>query len=98
MLLCNAILGGGEQNRLYTVIRGEQSLCYEAGSWYDGHKGIPSAPRPGAILPTCPPWRRPFCSRSAHWPPETFSQQELDTARAGLLSDLRAMYDSPGRF
>ena len=40
MLLCNAILGGGEQNRLYTVIRGEQSLCYEAGSWYDGHKGI----------------------------------------------------------
>lgn len=26
-----------------------------------------------------------------------FSQQELDTARAGLLSDLRAMHDSPGR-
>ena len=43
MLLLNAMLGGGEQNRLYTVVRGRMALCYEAGSWYDGHKGIPGA-------------------------------------------------------
>lgn len=43
MLLLNAMLGGGEQNRLYTVVRGRMALCYEAGSWYDGHKGILAA-------------------------------------------------------
>ena len=43
MLLLNAMLGGGEQNRLYTVVRGRMALCYEAGSWYDGHKGILTA-------------------------------------------------------
>lgn len=49
MLLLNAMLGGGEQNRLYTVVRGQLALCYEAGSWYDGHKGILPHPPDAAV-------------------------------------------------
>ena len=81
MLLCNAILGGGEQNRLYTVIRGEQSLCAEAGCDFADLPAVEAAilQQVGALAAG------------------DFSQQELDTARAGLLSDLRAMHDSPGR-
>ena len=96
MLLCNAILGGGEQNRLYTVIRGEQSLCYEAGSWYDGHKGILCA-EAGCDFADLPAVEAAILQQVGALAAGDFSQQELDTARAGLLSDLRAMHDSPGR-
>lgn len=96
MLLCNAVLGGGEQNRLYTVIRGEQSLCYEAGSWYDGHKGILCA-EAGCDFADLPAVEAAILQQVGVLAAGDFSQQELDTARAGLLSDLRAMHDSPGR-
>ena len=96
MLLCNAILGGGEQNRLYTVIRGEQSLCYEAGSWYDGHKGILCA-EAGCDFADLPAVEAAILQQVGALAAGDFSQQELDIARAGLLSDLRAMHDSPGR-
>ena len=49
MLLLNAMLGGGEQNRLYTVVRGQLALCYEAGSWYDGHKASWPHPPDAAV-------------------------------------------------
>ena len=96
MLLCNAILGSGEQNRLYTVIRGEQSRCYEAGSWYDGHKGILCA-EAGCDFADLPAVEAAILQQVGALAAGDFSQQELDTARAGLLSDLRAMHDSPGR-
>ena len=96
MLLCNAILGGGEQNRLYTVIRGERSLCYEAGSWYDGHKGILCA-EAGCGFADLPAVEAGIVQQVRALAAGAFSQQELDAARAELLSDLRTMHDSPGR-
>ena len=96
MLLLNAMLGSGGQNRLYTVIRGQKALCYEAGSWYDGHKGI---------LAACVGCARADLSAAEaeilHQVDELaagrFSRQELAAARAGLLSDLFLLGDSPGR-
>ena len=96
LLLLNAMLGGGEQNRLYTVVRGRMALCYEAGSWYDGHKGILCA-EAGCDFADLPAVEAAILQQVGALAAGDFSQQELDTARAGLLSDLRAMHDSPGR-
>ena len=71
-------------------------LCYEAGSWYDGHKGILCA-EAGCDFADLPAVEAAILQQVGALAAGDFSQQELDTARAGLLSDLRAMHDSPGR-
>mgnify|MGYP000777756549 CR=1 FL=1 len=96
MLLLNAMLGGGEQNRLYTVVRGRMALCYEAGSWYDGHKGILAASA-GCGRADLPAVEQEILHQLAELAAGRFSQSELETARTGLLSDLRLLCDSPGR-
>ena len=96
MLLLNAMLGGGEQNRLYTVVRGQLALCYEAGSWYDGHKGILAASA-GCGRADLPAVEEEILHQLAELAAGRFSQTELETARTGLLSDLRLLCDSPGR-
>ena len=96
MLLLNAMLGGGEQNRLYTVVRGQKALCYEAGSWYDGHKGILAASA-GCGRADLPAVEQEILHQLAELAAGRFSQAELETARTGLLSDLRLLCDSPGR-
>ena len=96
MLLLNAMLGGGEQNRLYTVVRGQKALCYEAGSWYDGYKGILAASA-GCGRADLPAVEQEILHQLAELAAGRFSQTELETARTGLLSDLRLLCDSPGR-
>ncbi len=96
MLLLNAMLGGGEQNRLYTVVRGQLALCYEAGSWYDGHKGILAASA-GCGRAALPAVEQEILHQLTELAAGRFSQTELETARMGLLSDLRLLCDSPGR-
>ena len=96
MLLLNAMLGGGEQNRLYTVVRGRMALCYEAGSWYDGHKGILAASA-GCGRTDLPAVEQEILHQLAELAAGRFSQSELETARTGLLSDLQLLCDSPGR-
>lgn len=96
MLLLNTMLGGGEQNRLYTVVRGRMALCYEAGSWYDGHKGILTASA-GCGRTDLPAVEQEILHQLAELAAGRFSQSELETARTGLLSDLRLLCDSPGR-
>ena len=96
MLLLNAMLGGGEQNRLYTVVRGRMALCYEAGSWYDGHKGILAASA-GCGRTDLPAVEQEILHQLAELAAGRFSQSELEPARTGLLSDLRLLCDSPGR-
>ena len=96
MLLLNAMLGGGEQNRLYTVVRGQLALCYEAGSWYDGHKGILTASA-GCGRADLPAVEEEILRQLAELAAGRFSQAELEMARTGLLSDLRLLCDSPGR-
>ena len=96
MLLLNAMLGGGEQNRLYTVVRGQKALCYEAGSWYDGYKGILAASA-GCGRADLPAVEEEILRQLAELAAGRFSQAELETARTGLLSDLRLLCDSPGR-
>ena len=96
LLLLNAMLGGGEQNRLYSVARGQLALCYEAGSWYDGHKGILAASA-GCGRADLPDVEQEILRQLAELAAGRFSQAELETARTGLLSDLRLLCDSPGR-
>ena len=96
LLLLNAMLGGGEQNRLYSVVRGQLALCYEAGSWYDGHKGILAASA-GCGRADLPAVEQEILRQLAELAAGRFSQAELETARTGLLSDLRLLCDSPGR-
>ena len=96
MLLLNAMLGGGGQNRLYTVVRGQLALCYEAGSWYDGHKGVLAASA-GCGRAELPAVEQEILRQLAELAGGRFSQEELEMARAELLSDLRLLCDSPGR-
>ena len=79
MLLLNAMLGGGEQNRLY-----------------DGHKGILAASA-GCGRTDLPAVEQEILHQLAELAAGRFSQSELETARTGLLSDLRLLCDSPGR-
>lgn len=87
----------GEPEELDKIdVRGRMALCYEAGSWYDGHKGILAASA-GCGRADLPAVEQEILHQLAELAAGRFSQSELETARTGLLSDLRLLCDSPGR-
>ena len=78
------------------AVRRQLALCYEAGSWYDGHKGILAASA-GCGRADLTAVEQEILRQLAELAEGRFSQAELEIARAGLLSDLRLLCDSPGR-
>lgn len=95
MQLLNTVFGSGMTSKLFVQVRERKSLCYAIGSGYYGSKGLMTvhagidtgrfAETTDAILEQLEACRK-----------GEISPQELNAAKAAVLSGLRAVYDSPG--
>lgn len=95
MQVLNQVFGAGMTSKLFMNLREKESLCYSIGSGYYGSKGIltvsagiDSAQRDrvqAGIL-----HQLQLCAQGEITP------GELENAKQGLLSGLRAAHDSPG--
>ncbi len=95
LMLLNAVYGGGMTSKLFLQIREEQSLCYYANSSTDKFKGtmivssgIDSADYEVALEGIL--HQLNLCRQGE------ITDQELESARAYLISGLKTGNDSPG--
>ncbi len=95
MQLLNTLFGAGMTSKLFMNVREKLSLCYSVGSGYYSTKGIVTvsagidfdkeARTREEVL------RQLDACRAGH-----ITDEELEAARAALLSSLRGTHDSPG--
>lgn len=90
----NMVFGGGMTSKLFMNIREKMSLCYDIGSSYQGGKGILTvgAGMDCQMVETVE--KEVLCQLSKCCRGE-ISEQELESAKAALLSSLRSIHDSP---
>lgn len=95
MQVCNTVLGAGMTSKLFMQVRETLSLCYDIGSSYHGSKGI--------ILVTAgidfdrEQQVRQEAERQLQLCRDgEISPEELASAKEQLLTQLRAIHDSPG--
>lgn len=95
MWLLDNIFGAGMTSKLFMNIREKRSLCYDISSAYYGSKGIVT------VFAGIDPENRELVTQQVLAQLEAcrageITSQELDAAKASVLSGLRAVYDSPG--
>lgn len=95
MQLCNGIFGSGMTSRLFMQVREKRSLCYAIGSDYNGSKGLMTV-YAGIDTHRCRETKEAILEQLDVCRNGEVTQQELESARAAVLSGLRAIYDSPG--
>lgn len=92
----NAVFGGGVTSKLFMNVREKLSLCYYASSAVNLHKGLLivssgiSADKYGAA-------RDEIFAQLEAIRRGDVTQEELEWARRGVASDLRALADDPGQ-
>ena len=95
MQVLNALFGGGMTSKLFMNVREKLSLCYDIGSGYRGTKGILTVSagidfdQKDAVLEQIRQQLEACCRGE-------FTQEELESARQGLLTQLQSTHDSPG--
>ncbi len=95
ILVFNAVFGGGISSKLFRNVRERLQLCYNAGSLVDTHKGLLLAAA-GIDFDKLEPAREEIFRQLEAIRRGEITREELDTAKAGVVSDLRAMTDSQG--
>jgi predicted Zn-dependent peptidase len=95
MQLLNSIFGSGMTSKLFMKVREEKSLCYSIGSAYYGSKGIMTV-HAGVDSSRCQETKTAILEQLEACRRGEITQQELESAKMGILSGLRAVYDSPG--
>ena len=95
MQLLNQVFGAGMTSKLFMNLREKQSLCYSIGSGYYGSKGIVtvSAGIDGASRDQA---QAEILRQLELCAAGDITDRELQSAREGVLSGLRAAHDSPG--
>ena len=95
MWLLDTIFGSGMTSKLFLNIREKRSLCYDISSSYYGSKGIVTVfagiDRENRELVTGEILAQLNACRAGR-----ITQEELEAAKASVLSGLRAVYDAPG--
>lgn len=95
MQVMNMIFGGGMTSKLFMQVREAASLCYDIGSGYHGSKGIVTVSagiefaQKDAVLEKIREQLDACCRGD-------FTQEELISAKQGLLTQLQSTHDSPG--
>ena len=95
MQLLNTIFGGGMTSKLFTQVREKKSLCYAIGSGYYGSKGLLTV-HAGIDTGRFRETKKAILEQLKACQDGHITRQELDAAKAAVLSGLRAVYDSPG--
>ena len=94
--LLGSMLGGGPHSRLFREVREKQSLAYYAHAVVDRHKGLLLV-HVGLDAAAAPRVEEETLRQLAALQSGEFEAEELDTARAGILSLLAAVGDSVAR-
>lgn len=94
MQVLNTVFGGGMTSKLFMNVREKMSLCYDIGSSYQGGKGILTvgAGMDHHMAETVE--KEVLCQLESCRRGE-ITPAELESAKASLLSSLRAIPDSP---
>lgn len=95
ILVFNAVFGGGTSSKLFRNVREKLQLCYHAGSLADTHKGLLLVSS-GIDFEKLEPVRDEIFAQLEAIRQGELSEEELNAAKAGVASDLRAMTDSQG--
>ena len=91
----NAAFGGGTSSKLFANVRERLQLCYYASSLVDIHKGILLVSS-GIEFDKFEAVRDEILAQLAALARGEMSDEELESAKMGVASDLRAMTDSQG--
>lgn len=91
----NAVFGGGSTSKLFMNVREKLQLCYYAGSLVDTHKGLLLVSSGVEFSDRDAAQAEIFAQLEAMKRGE-ITDEELNAARTGVASDLRALMDSQG--
>lgn len=89
----NAVFGGSVTSKLFMNVREKRSLCYYASSAVDVHKGLLLVTS-GIAFDQYEPAKDEIFAQLEAIKRGEISDTELDAARRGVASDLRALTDS----
>lgn len=95
MQVCNTVFGSGMTGKLFTVIREKMSLCYDIGSGYHGSKGIMTVSA-GIDWDKEELVRQEILHQLEKCAQGEITQQELQSAKQAIITQLQATHDSPG--
>ncbi len=95
MQVFNTLFGAGMVSKLFMKIREQMSLCYDISSGYYGSKGIVTVSA-GIDFDKKEAVRREVLWQLEACAAGDFTQQDLDAAKASVISGLQAVHDAPG--
>ena len=95
MQLMNTIFGSGMTSKLFMNVREKLSLCYSVGSSYYSTKGVITVSA-GIDFDKESQARSEILAQLEACKEGHITSQELESAKAAVLSSLRATHDSPG--
>ncbi len=95
MQVLNTIFGAGMTSKLFVNVRERLSLCYSVGASYYGTKGILTVGA-GIDFDKEPLARQEILRQLEDCLRGNITPEELNAAKAAIISSLRATHDSPG--
>ncbi len=96
LMVMNTIFGGGATSKLFLKVREEMSLCYYAGSSCEKTKGL-MVINAGIEFDKFETAKTEILHQLALCRAGEITDDELESARRYLLSDLKLALDSPGQ-
>ena len=96
MLTFAVLYGGGSSSKLFLNVREAKSLCYYANTVYDKYKGILRV-NSGIAEEAFDEAKQEILTQLQDCADGRFTQDELDTAKRMLFTQIRSDLDSPGR-
>jgi predicted Zn-dependent peptidase len=96
LVVMNTIYGGGITSKLFQKVREEQSLCYYASSSVEKFKGV-MVVSSGIEFSDYEKAKTEILRQLDECRQGHITQEEFDSAKRYLLSDLKTGLDSPGR-
>ena len=96
LVLAATVFGGGATSKLFTNVREEMSLCYYASASFEKFKGVLSVSS-GVEFSKLETAKTEILRQLEACQAGDITDDELESARGYLVSDLKIALDSPGR-
>ena len=96
LVLAATVFGGGATSKLFTNVREQMSLCYYAGASLEKFKGV-MVVSSGVEFSKLETAKKEILRQLDACRAGDITDDELESARGYLLSDLKIAMDSPGR-
>ena len=96
LVLAATVFGGGATSKLFTNVREKMSLCYYASASFEKFKGVLSVSS-GVEFSKLETAKTEILRQLEACKAGDITDDELESARGYLVSDLKSAMDSPGR-